>query len=400
MVLIILIIFVLLSFAMDYYIMRRYLARANPWRRVYIIQSVVLNPMILLMLFFHSALTSSSDDSSAVIAMLWIIWSFMLLFMPKLVFVILSLIELTINKLAHAKIHSITTLGLVAAFVTMTSMIYGATLGRHNLRVERIEIRSAEIPAGFDGFTIAHFSDVHLGNLGAENPLIINLVDTINHLNPNLIVSSGDLVNIHSRELTPRFIAQFTGLRAPVLSVLGNHDLGFYLRDSAFSAGESLAELISKQEAMGWTLLRNQTTTIHHNGDSITLAGVNYIRDTRLGLHDSGLAYSDLRNTMRDVADSSFSILISHSPAIFDSIPHVAHADLTISGHVHSMQAKITIGSWSWSPASWLFRHWSGFWVNETGEKLYVNDGLGYVLYPMRIGTRPEVTFYTLRRSL
>ena len=47
--------------------------------------------------------------------------------------------------------------------------------------------------------------------------------------------------------------------------------------------------------------------------------------------------------------------------------------------------------------AKWIYKHWSGRY--DTGRHtLYVNDGTGYVAYPMRLGAWPEVTLFTLKR--
>ncbi|MFR9129775.1 MAG: metallophosphoesterase [Alistipes putredinis] len=56
------------------------------------------------------------------------------------------------------------------------------------------------------------------------------LVDTINALRPDLVVFSGDLVNVRSTELTSDVLAILGRLRAPygVISTLGNHDVGLY----------------------------------------------------------------------------------------------------------------------------------------------------------------------------
>ena len=35
---------------------------------------------------------------------------------------------------------------------------------------------------------------------------------------------------------------------------------------------------------------------------------------------------------------------------------------------------------------------------DRPGSTLYINDGIGSVGYPMRIGARPEITLITLRR--
>ena len=78
-------------------------------------------------------------------------------------------------------------------------------------------------------------------------------------------------------------------------------------------------------------------------------------------------------------------------------IVEAGYGDLTLSGHVHSMQLKIRPWGRGWSPAKWIYKHWSGRY--DTGRHtLYVNDGTGYVAYPMRLGAWPEVTLFTLKR--
>ena len=61
------------------------------------------------------------------------------------------------------------------------------------------------------------------------------------------------------------------------------------------------------------------------------------------------------------------------------------------------MQLKIRPWGRGWSPAKWIYKHWSGRY--DTGRHtLYVNDGTGYVAYPMRLGAWPEVTLFTFKR--
>lgn len=46
-----------------------------------------------------------------------------------------------------------------------------------------------------------------------------------------------------------------------------------------------------------------------------------------------------------------------------------------------------------------MYTRWSGLYEEE-GKKLFINDGLGYVMYPMRIGTYPSITVFTLRSAV
>ena len=102
--------------------------------------------------------------------------------------------------------------------------------------------------------------------------------------------------------------------------------------------------------------------------------------------------------TYRHVSDSTFNITISHTPQNWDEIRAAGKADLTLSGHVHAMQMKIHLGGKTWSPARWMYPRWSGLYT-EDGKYLYINDGMGYVMYPMRIGAYPEITLITLRST-
>lgn len=395
MIISILILFTLLALALDYFILRRNLPKIKWLTVLYITQAVLLDVCIcawlVISIFAHKA-----PSNNATIIMLWVMLAFIMSFASKVTFSLFSGVEWLLSRIYKRRFHGIIYAGFTLVAGVLAIMVYGTALGRNDLRVERVTIHSDQLPEAFDGFTIAQFSDAHLGNLGESSTLISDLVTKINTLNPDLVVQSGDLVNIHSDELTPAIMQTFGQLKAPVYAVLGNHDMGYYIRDKSLNAEQSVDSLISKFKTMGWHLLQNEHLWLHRASDSIALGGVGYPVDGRFGVRNNSRGGSDLSKTLRGVADSTFSLLISHTPSLFDSIPQLATPNLTLSGHVHSMQAKITIGQWRWSPAKLLFPMWSGLYT-VAGRHLYVNDGIGYALYPMRIGVRPEITLYTLK---
>ena len=100
-----------------------------------------------------------------------------------------------------------------------------------------------------------------------------------------------------------------------------------------------------------------------------------------------------------DELDQHFDIVCGTTPQAWHRIMAAGRGDLTLSGHVHSLQMKLRLGQkWQWSPAAWFYDEWSGPYAD--GERmLYVNDGIGYAMVPMRIGARPEITLFELRRS-
>ena len=66
--------------------------------------------------------------------------------------------------------------------------------------------------------------------------------------------------------------------------------------------------------------------------------------------------------------------------------------ELTLSGHTHDMQ----ITFFGFSVSSFIYPEHNGMYMD--GDRgLYVNIGLGHVLFPMRLGAWPEITVIKLK---
>lgn len=389
---------VLLGLVINLFIYRTYILGCNKrWVKLtYILQAIVCDVLLLASLLIAQSLMGTLP---LMVYMLWVIYFFMLTFFTKFAFSLFVALRWLLRRFRpHRRYRGLTIAGLIVAASIFLTIIYGNVVGRRDIRVERVEIVSDRIPAAFDGFTIAQFSDTHIGNMGSQSELITQLVKSINELSPDVVVQSGDLVNIVSNELNDWYMDEFRKIEAPVYSVLGNHDLGFYIQNTETHPPHRSVEMLkAKQAQMGWKLLENDREFIKRGDDSIVIAGVTFPNDMGHNGTNSIEGGSNLKFATRGVNDSTYSILIAHTPKMFDSIVTIARPDLTLSGHMHSMQFKITIGDWFWSPAAWNYPLYSGLY--ERGRhKLYVNDGIGYVAFPMRIGAAPEITLFTLRR--
>ena len=318
---------------------------------------------------------------------MWAFWAWMVTVLPRMACYFFRWIGLPRVGIAAGA-------GVAALFV------WGATAGRTTIRVNRTELCSERLPAGLDGFRIAQITDTHLGTVVRPEAELRRLVDSVNSLRPDLIVFCGDLVNIRSSELDARARQLLGGLRAPhgVVSVTGNHDAGLYIKDTvAQSPAASLAEVIARQRAMGWNVLEDTTIYLRRGGDSISLTGLSFDPALRERRHDRDLPGTAIPKAYAGVPDSLYNIALVHIPQLWEQIVEAGYGDLTLSGHVHSMQLKIRPWGRGWSPAKWIYKHWSGRY--DTGRHtLYVNDGTGYVAYPMRLGAWPEVTLFTLKR--
>ena len=317
---------------------------------------------------------------------MWIIWLWITILFSRLCHGLFTWLKL--RRLA----------GVMTALVALT-FIYGAAIGRKALRVEEVTVCSDRVSTAFDGYRIAFFSDLHLGALVNTRQEVGQVVEAINRLNPDIVLFGGDLVNIRYTELDSTASALLQQIQVPVYSVIGNHDVGTYIADStALPFAISHQRLIERQEMMGWTVLQDTTLYLHRGADSISLSGFSYNATFKNLRHVRGLPMSGREKGYRNVPTDCYNITLIHVPQHWEEIKQLGYGDLTLSGHTHAMQCKLRLNTGHGiSPARLIYREWSGRY-EDNRHTLYINDGIGYVVYPMRIGARPEVTLITLKQ--
>ena len=316
---------------------------------------------------------------------MWLFWAWIVTVPPRLAFYAFNFVNLRRT-------------GYVAACAFVLFALWGTTRGRTSIRVNRVEICSDRIPEAFDGCRFVQITDMHVGTLVRPERELTRLADSVNAQRPEAVFFTGDLVNIRAGELDERTTALLRRIAGPVWSVTGNHDVGTYIKDSLrFPAAGEAREVVARQRAMGWTVLEDTTVYLRRGADSISLTGVSFDPALRERRHDRDLPGTAIPKAYAGVPESLSNIALVHIPQLWEQIVEAGYGELTLSGHVHSMQLKIRPWGRGWSPAKWIYKHWSGRY--DTGRHtLYVNDGTGYVAYPMRLGAWPEVTLFTLKR--
>lgn len=350
-------------------------------RRIALWLAVDILPLLLNIGYFV-------DNTPTVMRIaMWIIWSWLLITSARLLIHCLGLIRLR-------------TVGYILALLSTSLFIYGAVWGRKALYVNEVEIRSERLPASFDGYRIALFSDLHLGSLVNTRSEVGALVERLNALDVDAVFFAGDLVNIRHSELDDEASELLRGIRHKVYTVIGNHDVGTYIGDTVRLPAEvSYRRLVEQQRALGWTVLQDTTLYLKRGGDSISLSGFAYNPDFKEERHDRDLPMSGADKGYKGVPDSLYNITLIHVPQHWNEILARGYGDLTLSGHTHAMQFKLRLGDeCQFSPAALLYEQWSGRYDSPDGRTLYINDGIGYVGYPLRIGARPEITLITLKR--
>ena len=365
--------FIVLMALPDWYIYRHYIRHwKNKWMRLsYWIPSVSL--LVAMGYIFGGFAPESSLSALGVFLVV-----FLCINVPKALF---SILMPLVKK---------TAIGLGIALLAMAYLIFGATEGKRYFQVKKITIEYKDVPQAFDGYRIVQLSDMHVGSWNGNTQAMEKAVSIINDLQPDLIVFTGDLVNNLASELD-NFIPVFSKLKAKdgVYSVLGNHDYSTYIHwENPEDQKEELVRLKQKQAKMGWTMLNNRHIKLYNQNDSIALIGVE--NSGRPPFPD----YAKLSEAMQGT-EGMFQILLSHDPTHWrrEVLPQT-DIELMLAGHTHAMQTKI----FGFTPAQFIYEENDGLY-QEGEQMLYVNIGLGHLLYPMRLGAWPEITLLTLRKK-
>jgi uncharacterized protein len=246
--------------------------------------------------------------------------------------------------------------------------------------VTRRSLVFPDLPPGLDGLTVLHLSDLHAGvHLGEDR--MQEIVARANALRPDLIVQTGDMIDI-SRAYIPPYVRAFRDLSAPlgVVTVLGNHDR---------YTGEQ--EVIRGCRDAGQVFVQNGCHVVERHGATLALLGID---DPHNWTMDDPQV-SDLNAALRAAPPEAFRILLAHRPGVWDSAAPRG-IPLTLAGHIHGGQLYVPLIGWS---AGRLITKYVMGHFQRGKSQLYVSRGIGVVGVPIRVFTPPEIELFELRRA-
>lgn len=253
--------------------------------------------------------------------------------------------------------------------------LWGVTLRRRWVRVTRVRVPVAGLPAAFEGYRIVQLTDLHIGSYdrvdrGKEWARLAN------EQRADLAVVTGDIVTAGT-EFYGDAAAVIGELSAPdgVVATLGNHD--------QWDADACTRAL----EARGVTVLRNQSLTLERDGARLHVAGI----DDRYAGRD------DLDRTLADCDAGAPTVLLSHYPDFFEPAAQRGVA-LVLSGHTHGGQIGVPFLARFVNVASLSKQRAAGL-VQQGKSALYVSAGLGTTGPPLRLGIAPEIAVIELARG-
>lgn len=264
----------------------------------------------------------------------------------------------------------------------------GVALALHEAKscvVERVSLALRNLPAAFDGTTVAFVTDTHHGP-GVGLDYLAEVVAMTNALRPDLVALGGDYVQRARFHHLQRpgshqgYIAPGVGvlgeLRAPLgrFAVLGNHDR----RESVMLTRRALAD-------HGFTELTNAGVWLERGGARLWLCGVD----------DWATGRPNLRAALGDTTLDDACLLLSHNPDFVERIrdPRV---DLVLSGHTHGGQVVLPLIGAPVTASRYGRKYVHGL-VQGPSARVYVSRGVGTIGPPVRLRCPPEVALITLR---
>jgi hypothetical protein len=288
-------------------------------------------------------------------------------------------------------------LALGVGAVMLGSFLWGTTKGIYGWRIIKNQLSFNNLPKSFDGMKIVQISDLHLGSFNKKFGPLEEAVEMINELEPDYIVFTGDLVNESPDEAEP-WIEIFKKLRAKKgkFSVLGNHDYGWgdITEEDKVRNSIDVSEIKRK---MGFQVMLNEHTILEENGEKIGLVGV---ENWGYSLKNWFPKKGDYKASTKGMEEVPFKILLSHDPTHWDyHILEKENVDLTLAGHTHGGQMGITIpGLFEISAAKLFYKRFAGLY-SQGKQHLYINRGMGFLIFPGRVGMPPEITLHELHRA-
>jgi len=250
------------------------------------------------------------------------------------------------------------------------------------MRIEAglVEIKRVEFTKSKKCLKLLHISDIHIGLLRVPVKKIKNIIE---NEEPDIIIMTGDYIERPAQ--VPEFIQFLECVKGSfrVFLCFGNHDYKAFNKDKNKVAG-----FIRAIERTGAQVLHNRSVCVEFHNKKYNI----------IGIEDNNAGKPDIESALgKNPGDIHMNIAFSHNPDIVLKIPR-NKVDYLFCGHFHGGQI--------WTPFGLEFKILRRDELCKMGIRkglhkinginLYINRGLGNVIFPLRFFSRPEIAVYYL----
>ena len=271
---------------------------------------------------------------------------------------------------------------LITAAVLVPALLIWLLWANSSPAAPQVTVASGALPEAFEGFKIAHVSDLHNAVFGRKNEKLLSLIRAAK---PDIIAITGDLIDSRHTDIDSALaFVEAAAEIAPVYYVTGNHE-------SRLDFDEIEPRLI----AAGARVLRNEAKDIGRGGERIRLAGIDDPSFIRTG----GTAEERAAAELEQLGDGggTFTVLLAHRPELVEVYAEYG-AGLVLSGHAHGGQVRLPLLGGLYAPGQGLLPEYDSGLYSLGETQMVVSRGLGNSVAPLRVNNRPELVVVTLSR--
>lgn len=321
------------------------------------------------------------------------------------------------------KIFKYVLIGFLSIIVLL--LVWGVLIEPRFYSVSEETVEIPNLPAEFENKQIALIADLQVGMWFNNTDTIKEIVGEIARRRPAAVLIAGDFVyrptdddddtmevrneasedreDIRAEiEKVINLLRPLSDAKIPVYAVLGNHDYAMEKR-KAVKLEWVADELEKSLEKSGVKILRNEAVPVAppktnssvektDSGSELFIAGIDSLYAGRAAAAAA----------LRSVPGDAPRIFLMHHPELFAELPENS-APLAVAAHTHGGQIRLPFTpEWSWLSFKTEGEARADGWIDDFGKKgnrLYVNRGIGFSLFPIRINCLPELTIFTLKRG-
>jgi len=290
------------------------------------------------------------------------------------------------RKLVHEMKRLKTSLILIiVALIGLSAYFYydAFYLASTRLKIRYETIIDEKIPESFNNTQILFFSDIYYNSFMDADRLGI-IIDSINKLEPDIVIFLGDLFD---KPLTNSPTANTQNELAELLKKI-DAPLGKF----AIYGDQDLQSIITKQifdtimKQADFEVLSDQNIKLaRHTQDFINLIALNNIINTEV----------DFNHAFQGILQSSYNLVISHTPDIVDEIVSYK-TDLLISGHSLGQQFNLPLLN-TITKMEGAQNYYHGK-TKVAQTLLDITNGLGTTGYDARLFSDPEIVIYLFKQ--
>ncbi len=254
----------------------------------------------------------------------------------------------------------------------------------YSVKITKLKIKVNNLPKALDNFKIGFVSDFHIDRY-TDSLRATNYINKLNRLKPDVVLIGGDFISRGNKYIkdAAKLLSNIQSTYG-VYSCAGDHDYWAYSN----APRKSISAISLSLASQGIELLDNLNIFIPVDSSEILITSVTntYVKK---------ISQKEL-SSLVDTGKYGFKIFLTHQPRkLLLEAAVKNNYNIYLCGHTHGGQLSFLFPFVSLTPSSLESRYVSGKYFYGK-LLLYVCNGLGMSIAPVRYNSTPEVVLITL----